>query len=403
MSDNLPQDETVPPALSGPDAPRFAPVAPGVVVDLALLESVNLSNAEERAAAAARAAVIISEAEARAAKLITAAVADAEEQVADVRPLAEARAEKIVQEAKDEAASVKSDAIATSEQITASAEETLAAAESRAAQIIEEANVQAVEMKTTLEIDRELVSERLASIERREAEAESKLVEANRLLEQARNEADRMTTEAGEAVDRMMRSGQMVAESQRQEHLSDQEALHGLQTQHASDLRELTERYETKVSNLNIENLELRQELESRAASAPAAAIPEPVAEVREDAAEPETARPEADVDVALGDNSSETPPSAEGEKDIASPWIVPEVTRDPAAGHHTFDANGDEPAGRDPEMESGSDERFSEPPETPDFGISTGLAPNTRLVEGLEAGAFRAHDDKRKRKRRRR
>ena len=74
-------------------------------------------------------------------------------------------------------------------------------AEGEALQIIAEAEAGAADLHRTLEIDRELVKERLDSLEAREADAAAKLAEADRTLEHARSEAERMTTEAGEAVD----------------------------------------------------------------------------------------------------------------------------------------------------------------------------------------------------------
>ncbi len=397
MSDNL-GEETVPPAVSGPDAPRFAPIAPGIVVDLAVLESVNLSNAEERAAAAAQAAEIISDAEARAAKLIAAAVADAEEQVADIRPLAEAEAEKIVQEARDEAASIESNATESAQRTIAEAEARLAEAEAEANEIIAEAEATVADLNRTLEIDRQLVKERLASLDERESEVDARIAEVDRTLEHARAEAERMTTEAGEAVDRMMRSGQMVAESHRQEYQSDQEALQALQTRHAADLRELTERYETKVSNQNIENLELRQEiealreaLESRQAAPPKPAkVPDEPVVVDDDldlglAVDPDLEAREAAVDRPVIEDA-----------DFVSPWMVPEVDDEAPDAAIDFDHDSAD----DDTAEPGA---AREEPVRSSLGKSTGLAPNARLVEGLQASAFRPTEDPKKRRRRKR
>jgi F0F1-type ATP synthase membrane subunit b/b' len=399
MIDNL-GEETVPPALSGPDAPRFAPIAPGIVVDLALLESLNLTNAEERAAASAQATEIISDAEARAAKLIAAAVADAEDQVADIRPLAEAEADKIVQEARDEASSIESKANEAAEQTIALAEETLAQAEARADEIVAEAEATAADLHRTLEIDRELVKERLDSLEAREAGTAAKLAEADRTLEHARSEAERMTTEAGEAVDRMMRSGQMVAESQRQEYQSEHEAIQALHAQHASDLRELTERYETKVSNQNIENLELRQEIEAlrEAVESLQAAPPRP-ARVPDDPA-PVNWDPELEPTVESGRDEAAAAAGADIDEDdgFVSPWMVPDVDEEIAAEIVDFDQT-------DLDVDESEDEESNEEtePVRSSLGPSTGLAPNARLVEGLQASAFRTAEDPRKRRRRKR
>ena len=402
MSDNL-GDETVPPALSGPDAPRFAPVAPSVVVDLALLESLNLSNAEERAAAAAQAAEVISEAEARAAKLIAAAVADAEEQVADVRPRAEAEAEKVVQEARDEASSIESSASEMAERTITQAEETLAEAEAKAAEIMAEAQANAENLSRSLDIDRELVKERLDSLDERETELEAKMAEAVRTLEHARTEAERMTTEAGEAVDRMMRSGQMVAESQRQDFQSDQEALHTLQTQHAADLRELTERYETKVSNQNIENLELRQEIEALRERVESLQTAPPRPSKAPD--DPVQRDEELEVDLTAGVRQNEEASSragGEGEDDdsFVSPWMVPEHEEETLDSDIDFDevdsVEDDTAEDDDTDVEDNEPVRSS-------LGLSTGLAPNARLVEGLQASAFRASEEPKKRRRRKR
>ncbi len=397
MSDNL-GEETVPPALSGPDAPRFAPVAPGVVVDLALLESLNLTNAEERAAAAAEAAEVISDAEARAAKIIAAAVADAEEQVADVRPLAEAAAETIVPAPRDEASSIEADANEAAEQTVARADEKLADAEARAIEIIASAEANAADLSRTLEIDRQLVKERLTSLDEREAEVDAKLAEADRALGHARSEAERMTTEAGEAVDRMMRSGQMVAESQRLEYQSDQEAFQALHTQHAADLRELTERYETKVSNQNIENLELRQEIEALRETIESlqAAPPRPARAPDE----PVPVDGEVEVDLTDGsdrEHAEEPADSASAEDDFVSPWMVPEV--DAESPDATIDFDEGDITEDDPDETELDDEEAVPSP----LGMSTGLAPNARLVEGLQAAAFRPAEDSRKRRRRKR
>lgn len=386
MSDNLPT-ETVPPTLSGPDAPRFPPITPGVVVDLALIESLNLTNAEEQAASAARAAEIVADAEARAAKLIAAAVADAEEQVADVRPRAEADAEKIVQQAKDEASEVERGAQETAADLITQAERRLEEAEDRAAEIVANAESEAMELRRTLEIDRELVSEKLETLAARESDLDAKHAEADRTLAIARQEAERMTTEAGEAVDRMMRSGQMVAEAQRDAYHSDQEALSGMQAQHASDLRELTERYETKVSNQNIENLELRQELET---------LREAVETLRN--AQPTTPRKSgrktasAPADEPTGDRIGD----GSTHDDFVSPWMVPEEPEEvPAASEVAFDS--EETEGEMQEEPEATDEKRSM------VGPATGLAPNARLVEPLQASAFRPADDPKKRKRRKR
>ncbi len=413
MSDNLPT-ETVPPALSGPDAPRYGPISPGVVVDLALIESLNLSNATERAAAEAKAAEVIAGAEARAAKLIAAAVADAEEQVADVRPLAEAKAEKIVQEARDEAAVIESgardraaeltaiaeqtvsDAETRAAEIVADAEQQLSTAEVRAAEIIADADAAAADLSRTLEIDRELVRERLGSLDAREAEAEAKLAEAGRTLTNAKAEAERMTTEAGEAVDRMMRSGQLVSEAQRQVYESDQDAVAAIQAQHAGDLKELTDRYETKVSNQNIENLELRQELESlrealEAARSTPPAVDRPSVDRTEPDSEPQPRHRRS--------GSVERPTT--GDEEFASQWMIPEPTDEAApatldlvdGGEYDDEQDGDH-----------VDERQdSEPQPRSLVGKSTGLAPNARLVEPLEASAFRPAEDPKKRRRRKR
>lgn len=386
MSDNLPT-ETVPPTLSGPDAPRFPPITPGVVVDLALIESLNLTNAEEQAANATRAAEVVAEAEARAAKLIAAAVADAEEQVADVRPLAEAEAEKIVQQAKDEASEIVRAAQEKAAGLITEAEQRLEEAEDRATEIVAGAESDAADLRRTLDIDRELVTEKLEKLTARESDLDAKHGEADRTLANARQEAERMTTEAGEAVDRMMRSGQMVAEAQRDEFHSEQEAFAATQGQHASDLRELTERYETKVSNQNIENLELRQEIET---------LREALETLRN--AQPKTARkpkakPAVDpADAPAGDQTGGDTP----EEEFASQWMVPEDPEDvPAPPELDFEPDEEENAGH--EEPEPHDERRST------VGPSTGLAPNARLVEPLQASAFRPADDAKKRKRRKR
>lgn len=408
MSDNLPT-ETVPPALSGPDAPRYGPISPGVVVDLALIESLNLSNAEQRMMADAEAAEVIANAEARAAKLIAAAVADAEEQVADVRPLAEAKAEKIVQEARDEASVIESAArneagelTATAEQalseaearaagIVADAEQTLSAAEDRAAEIIASAEAAAANLHRTLELDRELVHERLDSLEARETEAYAKLAEAERTLANARSEAERMTTEAGEAVDRMMRSGQMVSEAHRQAYESDQDAIAAIQAQHAGDLKELTDRYEAKVSNQNIENLELRQEIEvlrealEAAGSAPRQTGRPPVARIE----------PEPPARDRSSEAVSEDRPATDDE--FASQWMIPESTEEIATA--TVDL-----AEIEEQIEEAADghDDAEDHPRSP-LGKATGLAPNARLVEPLKASAFRPAEDPKRRRRRKR
>lgn len=395
MSDNQ-GEEIVPPALSGPDAPRFTPVAPGVVIDLALIESINLTNAQERDAASARAAEIVSDAEARAAKLIAAAVADAEEQVADVRPLAEAEAEKIVQEARDEASSILANAEETAAQIVAEAERGLSEAEERAAQIIVDAEAGAAELNRTLEIDRQLVKERLDALEDREVEVSSKLAEADRTLEHARTEAERMTTEAGEAVDRMMRSGQMAAASNLHEYQSDQEAVQALQAQHASDLRELTERYETKVSNQNIENLELRQEIETLRESLESLRAAPPKPETTPSAPQPVEDDPQPAVPAAsIADDLADSDTEVEDDEDFVSPWIVPDVDEDVPEPTVDFDQVDEET--------TDDEQHEADEPARSLLGPSTGLAPNARLVEGLQASAFRSTEDPKKRRRRKR
>lgn len=374
MSDNLPI-ETVSPALSGPDAPKFPPISPGLLVDLALIESLNLTDAQERAASAERAAAVIADAEARAAKLIAAAVADAEEQVADVRPLAEAAAEKIIQEAKDEAASILADAEKATEKLHADAESALAKARDQAAEITADAEAEAADRLKALEVDRQLVREKVEESEARETAAAKMTEEAATLLREAKAEAERLTTEAGETVDRMMRSGQVVAEAQREAYTSDVEGLSALQAQHATALRDLTDRYEAKVSNQNIENLELRQEIADLRDSMAAIVTNTPTPS-EEDA--PETPPSEEIPTDDAEDSNSHT-------DDFASQWMIPE----------------------DPESETSPDIDFDESPDPDDpdltqtVGPATGLAPNARLVEPLQASVFRPSDDSSKKRRR--
>ena len=170
-----------------------------------------------------------------------------------------------------------------------------------------------------------------------------------------------------------------------------------LQTQHASDLRELTERYETKVSNQNIENLELRQEIEVLRESLEAlqAAPPKPDhapngPAVSEDDVEPVVA-------VAHEDSTPTVVSGLEQDEDFVSPWMVPDVddVPEPPAAFDDDEAFGDEAA---------EDERDEEDILAPSpLGLSTGLAPNARLVEGLQASAFRSTEDTKKRRRRKR
>lgn len=380
MSDNLPV-ESVPPTLSGPDAPKFPPVSPGVLVDLALIESLDLRDATERAASAEQASAVIADAEARAAKLIAAAVADAEEQVADVQPLAEAEAAKIIQEAKDEAATLLADAEQVAAKLQSDAETLLATRREEAAEIIANAESEAQSRLKELDVDRQLVRERTAELEAQQLAAEQMSQEAAKTLSDAKAEAERMTIEAGETVDRLMRSGQAVAEAQREAFASEAEDVTALQAQHAAALRELTDRYETKVSNQNIENLELRQEIANLRQSVADLQVEHVAVEAApaEEPADPEepiaddVAHPDDDEDVTAID-------------DFASQWMIPEDSPPDDRAVVTFD---DPPAAAKPEPGS-------------KLGKSTGLEPNTRLVEPLKASAFRPSDEGAKKRRRR-
>ena len=392
MNDNLPT-EIIPASLSGPDAPPFPPTSPSHVLDLALLESVNLHTEAERQDATARAREIIADAEARAARLIAAAVADAEEQVAEVRPLAEAEAEKIVQEAKDEASSLISAGNEQAAEINTQAEADLANAQANADEIIAQARLDVAEFVKTLDIDRELIRERQENLDSREAAVLTDEQKAADSLARARTEADRVTTEAGETVDRMLRSGHVAAEARIDDVRQEMAESQALTTDYATDLREVTEQYETKLSNQNIENLELRQELEQLRSDLETirdTPTPAPAREVEVHAEDTPVSTPDNDE---TGPSTDESPEHDNPSEDFVSPWLVPSEAAQPTDAPTPTVSS--EPPG-----ESASD--VDDDLDTT-IGFSTGLTPNTRLVEPLSASAFRPEDDKKKRRSKRR
>ena len=352
-----------------------------MLVDLALIESLDLTDARERAASSERAAAVIADAEARAAKLIAAAVADAEEQVADVKPLAEAAAEKLLQEARDEAATILAEAEKAAEQLQTDAASTLESAREEAAEITVKAEAEAADRLKALEVDRQLAREKIAESESRAAAAEKMSEEAATVLREAKAEAERITTEAGQTVDRLMRSGQVVAEAQREAYTSETEDLTALQAQHATALRELTDRYEAKVSNQNIENLELRQEItnlrDSIVASVNDSGVP---------AREGDAGSEPIDEDPTDPEVSAVSEPEDAHSDDFVSQWMIPE---DPEPGPSPY-----------VEFDESPQTELAEPSQT--LGPATGLAPNARLVEPLQASAFRPTDDGAKKRRRR-
>lgn len=393
MTDNI-HTELIPASFSGPDAPPFPPIAPSHVLDLALMDSVNLQTAAEREEARAAAATIIADAEARAAKLIAAAVADAEEQVADVRPLAEAEAEKIIQSGRDEASDLISQASDSAAVQQAEAEAAIAAAQQQADELMEDARQQAAEFVKTLEIDRELVKERQESLESREEAVVGLEQEAKQTLEQATAESNRLMDEASSTVDRLMRSGNVAAEAQMDGIRSDAADIERFRSDHVSEVRAITDEYETKLSNQNIENLELRQEIEQLRTDLTLAlevrALPEPSEET---VMEP----PRVDDEPTLLADLDDT-----GE-DFVSPWLMPEEADDRQDAEEAGLVGADtvHPS-RSPDSDDQSD-HFELDEEGVRLGLSTGLRPNARLVEPLSASAFRATEDKKKRRQKRR
>jgi hypothetical protein len=98
----------------------------------------------------------------------------------------------------------------------------------------------------------------------------------------------------------------------------------------------------------------------------------------------------------SLRDEQPVAVPDTEGAAGFVSPWMVPEVEDDLSDEVVDFD----EPASA--EEEAPEDDEVSEPASSR-LGPSTGLAPNARLVEGLQASAFRPTEDPKKRRRRKR